>query len=89
MEITRIAVYQDASPSYPAYPGLYANGDLVVSSFYTAWSDVNAINYYLGTAYEKADQSEDYTQYFAGKDWSAPSAEQLVFDGDTLHLCNY
>lgn len=88
-EITQIAFYSDASRTYPAYPHLYSEGDLIVSSFYTEWSDIVAMNYYLNSQYSKVEQTEEYTEYFASKDWSNLSQEQLIFEGNTLHLCIY
>lgn len=87
--VTKIAFYQDASITYPPYPDLYCDGDLIVSSFYTSWSDISALNYYLGTDYQKIDREEKYIEYFSNKDWWRLSQEQLIFDGDTLHLCVY
>lgn len=87
--VTKIAFYHDASVTYPFYPGLYCDGDLIVSSFYMGWSDISALNYYLGTHYQKVDSEEQYIEYFSNKDWRCLSQEQLIFDGDTLHLCLY
>ena len=87
--VTKIAFYHDASITYPPYPDLYCDGDLIVSSFYTDWSDISALNYYLGTDYQKTDSEEQYIEYFSNKDWWRLSQEQLIFDGDTLHLCVY
>jgi hypothetical protein len=87
--ITKIAVYNDANVADPCYPDLYNNGDLVVSSFNTSWSNINALNYYLDTQFEKVDCDEQYIEYFSNFDWECLSKEQLVFEGDTLHLCIY
>lgn len=87
--VTKIAVYQDAQSNARPYSNLYRTGDLTVSSFRAEWSDVNAINYYCGTTFERVDQKEEYTQYFQEKDWDIFSKEQLVFEGDTLHMCVY
>ena len=88
-EIKKIAFYTDAERTSPAYFDLYDQGSLVVSAFYRSWSELTALNYYLDTSYEKADQSDEYVEYFASKDWNQLSQEQLIFDGDTLHLCIY
>ncbi len=88
-EVTKISFYTDASRATPTYLNLYSTGDLVASAFYTDWSDLTALNYYLGTSYLKADPEEKYVEYFASKDWDQLSQEQLIFDGDTLHLCVY
>ncbi len=88
-KITQIAFYYDASVSYPQYAGLYLGGDMVVSDFNTGWSDATALNYYLNTDYVRSAQAPEYVEYFAGKDWTTLSQDQLIFDGDTLHICVY
>lgn len=88
-EITQIAFYEDSDMIYPTYPNLYYEGDLVVSSFYADWSRIYSINYYLGTDYIAVESNQKYINYFKQKDWSCLSQEQLIFDGDTLHLCVY
>ena len=88
-EIKKIAVYDDAERSWPQYSNLYCTGDLVVSAFSTDWSDVTALNYYMQTSYEKVSRVEKYEKYFSGKNWYHLSNDQLIFDGDTLHLCVY
>lgn len=88
-EITTISFYNDAMRTYPAYPGLYSQGDLVVSAFYPDWSNITALNYYLNSNYVKGKPLDKYEDYFASKDWDQLSQEQLIFEGDTLYLCIY
>lgn len=88
-EIKKIAFYADARKSRTQYSNLYDTGDLVVSAFLTNWSDISAMNYYLQTHYEKIDPVKEYVIYFADKNWNSLSHEQLIFDGDTLHICVY
>lgn len=86
--ITKVAFYTDAETLHPYYPNLY-EGDLLISSFYTEWSDITSLNYYLGTNYKRVEQNEKYVEYFLGRNWDNLSQQQLIFDGDTLHLCVY
>ncbi len=88
-KITKVAFYDDAKKSRVQYSDLYGVGDLVVSTFVTDWSDVNAMNYYLHTHYDKIKPVEKYKAYFSKKNWSHLSKEQLIFDGDKLHICVY
>ena len=93
-EIKQVAFYTDAHKSQPQYSDIQFNpghftGDLTISAFLTSWSDLNAMNYFLHTDYKKAPQSEEYIEYFASKDWDTLSKDQLIFDGDTLHICVY
>lgn len=87
--ITKVAFYQDAAPQAEQYPGLFHAGDMVVSSYTTTWSDDEALNYYLGTDYEKVDPDPEIAAQFAAQDWDAFSAQQMRFEGDTLHYCVY
>lgn len=89
IEIKKIAFYSDAEKIYPPYPNLYCQGDLVVSAFYTDWSDIKALNYYLGCNYEKIDPLDEYVTYFAERNWDRLSSNQLLFEKDTLHICIY
>ena len=93
-EIKQVAFYTDAHKSQPQYSDMQFNpghftGDLTISAFLTSWSDLNAMNYFLNTNYVKTDPVEEYTEYFASKDWDALSKDQLIFDGGTLHICVY
>ena len=88
-EIKSVAFYTDEKVSNPQYSNLFHTGDLIVSAFTTSWSDLRAMNYYLHTNYKKADPVEEYVEYFAGKNWDTLSKDQLIFDGDTLHICVY
>lgn len=87
--ITKIAFYEDAKLSVQQYPGLFHSGDIIVSSYITTWSDDEALNYYLGTDYDKVDPDPEIAAYYKTRDWDTYSAEQLTFDGDTLHYCVY
>lgn len=89
IEVTKIAVYSDAKRSRSQYSDLYSTGDLVMSSFITSWSNVSALNYYMQTDYVKIIPEYKYTKYFSEKNWDRLSTDQLIFDGDTLHMCVY
>ena len=89
-QITKIAFYyQDAGIQY-SYPGLYTSGDTNISAWFPEWSRKNILLYHLGRNLEEISQQEDiFAQYFAGKNWSSFSKEQLVFQDDTIHICLY
>ncbi len=90
--ITKIAFYEDASGiSAPAqYTDMYeGTWRIMVSAFTTDWSQIEGMNYYQGTNYEAADKDPEIEAYFVSKDWTTLSAEQLIFEGDTLHVCVY
>lgn len=87
--ITKIAFYTDSEATWPYYPNLYTSGDTNVSFFFQSWSKLDGLNYYLHTTYEEIESDSKYEEYFSSKNWTSLSKEQLIFDGDTLHLCVY
>lgn len=88
VKLQYISFYRDGQPDIQ-YDGLFHQGDLVVSSFVTDWSDLAAINYYSNKTYMRGEVNPKYQTYFSEKDWKVFSEEQLIFDGDTLHFCVY
>lgn len=53
------------------------------------WSDLNSIHLYSGKEYEKGEPLPIYVEYFSEFDWNTYCEEQLIFEGDTLHVCIY
>ncbi len=88
MKVMSISFYRDKKEDIQ-YSDLFVSGDLVVSSFSTPWSDVAAINYYTKEEYLRGEPEKFYQDYFMKRDWKAFSEEQLIFDGNKLHLCVY
>lgn len=76
-QVTKVAFYDDQGFQYEEY------------AFSQSWSDANAFEVYTGRRLTKVPQKSEYAEYFASKNWSAYSEEQLIFDGDELHLCRY
>lgn len=88
-KIRYIGFYSDAHSQQEQYPDLYHEGDLNTSSFLQGWSDLSAINYYLGTNYQRAEWNPTYEDYFASHDWGQLNDEQMVFDGESLYYGIY
>ena len=86
IEVKKVAVYKDKNPRY-TYPNIFVTGDINISAFGTEWSDVNSINYYNNLKLERIEQDEEKIKEFANEDWESFDKEQLIFEGDTLHLC--
>ena len=89
-EILYVSISHDAKIT-KTNPWVVSIGDANVRAFSKEWSDVAHINVLLNKSYQKAPVSDEvYQAHFAGKNWSEFSAEeQLVFDGNTLHICVY
>ena len=88
-DVKYIKIYHDESITM-RNEGVLKIGDTNVRAFATSWSDVNHINVILGKQYQKRSPDTGvFEKYFKGKDWDSYSKEQLVFDGETLHICVY
>ena len=87
--IKYVKIYYDESVTR-RNEGVLKIGDTNVRAFATTWSDVNHLNVILGTEYNKGkSDSKVFDKHFKGKNWDSYSPEQLVFDGETLHICVY
>lgn len=87
-KISKISFYEDRFNS-DYYGDVLDIGVNVSSSMSTDWSRLAALNWYCGTDYTEAEPLPGYREYFIEKDWSSFSEDQLIFEGDTLHLCRY
>ncbi len=88
IEIKYICFYKDSATSY-TFSGIDSTSTTTrtTRAFATSWSDLNSFNYYLDTDYQKGTTNEKYKEYFSQFNWNTYSDDQLIFDGDTLHLC--
>lgn len=92
--IRNIAFYDDAYYSYN-YWNTKNTLHLVYAHpvTYGYWSDIYSINVLSGRKFNKLNSSEidmDIKKYFIENDWDEPNLkEQLVFKGDTVHICNF
>lgn len=86
-EIRYICFYTDQNTTY-CYSDLN-KAYLTVRAHGTGWSDLNSLNHLLGTSYERGIPNNEYADYFAGYNWDVYNDKQLIFSGDTLHICVY
>lgn len=70
-------------------PELYGEGDFVVSALTTDWSNLNAMNYYLDTDYQKGERVRDIEDFFHSRNWTEFSIDQIVFRDNVMHICVY
>ena len=87
--ISNVSIYRGNGITYPQYEGMFHYGSLVESSFEHSWSDVNAINYHLGKSYTRTAEDPEIAEKFMQNDDHVFSSDQMIFDGDTLHLLVY
>lgn len=53
------------------------------------WSNLTSLNLYLDSNYQKGESLEKYQEYFSTLNWDTYSDQQIIFDGNVLHLCVY
>ena len=87
-QIKQICIYYDSAIT-KRNPGVLKIGDSNVRAFSKTWSDVEHMNVILGRDFAECAQNPEYAAYFASQNWDAFSGDQLIFDGETLHLCVY
>lgn len=86
--VNKIVFYEDQHlDEYEAL--LSSDSQFRMSSFNPSWSEIRAIEYYLGRTFERGGADETIRNEFSKKDWTVYSEEQLKFKGDTLHICKY
>lgn len=86
--VCEVVFYKDAGSDY--YNTLMKTNPLFrFSSFQTAWSELTSINLYLETKYKRGVAKPEVAEYFARQNWQTFSEKQLLFDGQTLHICIY
>ena len=88
-QIRRICIYTDESP-LGIYYGLTGYGAINERVMSNTWAAGDVYKRFTGADYtvEEGDP-QVYERYFKGKNWHYLDDEQIVFIGDTLHLCLY
>ena len=89
IEVLYVSISHDAKLT-KCNPWVLAIGDSNVRAFSKEWSDVTHLNVLLGRNFQKVAVSPSvYNEHFAERDWTKFQDEQLVFEGQTLHICVY
>lgn len=85
--IDTITFYRDASTAWnePAY----SKSGLMTRAQAVGWGNLNSINLYLDTQYQKGEPLPEYESHFQQYNWDIWSEEQMIFEGSVLHLCIY
>ena len=87
--VSKISFYEGNSKKY-TYPKLFVNGDTNIKAFYPEWSRLNALNYYLNRKLENVENDEKIEEhYFKDKIWEYYNDEQIIIEGDTVHMFIY
>ena len=89
IEVLYVSISHDAKLT-KCNPWVLAIGDSNVRAFSKEWSDVTHLNVLLERNFQKVAVSPSvYNEHFAERDWTKFQDEQLVFEGQTLHICVY
>ncbi len=87
INIKNIVFYRDKSPSY-SYQNIICYGDMNIRAFYPEWSVGSIINEKLNKQLiEIKDKDIEIEKFFCDNNWDYYSKEQIIFKGDTIHLC--
>lgn len=88
MAVSKIVFYEDQH--LDKYEKLLTSNSIFrASAFDASWSEIKAIEYYTGRTFERGEADDSINEQFSKEDWKAYSEKQLIFDGDTLHICKY
>lgn len=87
-KITNIALYEDKSMSY-AYNGVFTTGDTNIKAYAKDWCIIYILKYYAGMDLIETSQDSEIVEKFNNQDWKFFDDNQLIFSGNTMHLCKY
>ena len=84
--IGKVVFYQDARKTkYIRNEGWC----LSMRAYGVEWGNISCLNFYLNGQYQVGRPDENVAKQFALRDWNEFSIEQIVFSGDTAHICRY
>ena len=86
--ITELSWYEDEKPNY-TYNGIFVTSDMNVKSYSSDWSTVEILKYYLKRDIKLVKRDENLEKLFKSKNWNEFDEEQILFENNKLHLCNY
>lgn len=85
-EIKYVSFYSDAKRS----KYIRNNGWCITQRAYDAtWSKLPTLNFYLEKSYLGGEADITVADYFGSRDWEVFSDKQIIFRGDTVHICTY
>lgn len=87
-KIKNISLYEDKSMTY-AYYNIFSTGDTNIKAYSKDWGIIYILKYYSGRDFNTVEKNPEIEEKFKSKDWDNFEDEQLIFEGDTLHLCKY
>ena len=86
-QIQKLAFYTDNTVVWKENG--YNDTEIHLRAFSCGWSRLYAMNFYLDKDYVEVEADPQLQTMFSQKNWDSYDEEQLIFDGDTLHICVY
>lgn len=87
-KIHYIVYYEDSNISN-SYPSLI-NDDQINQKISSMYSRLPLLNFVSGKNYqETANYKGEYDQFFKQHNWDFFDSEQLIFENDTVHICQF
>ena len=87
-KIEFVAVYQDKNPNY-TYEGIFAIADMNIKCYYTDWSTIEILKYYIKRDLKTVKKDEKMERNFKKQDWDKFNSDQIIFKENTINICNY
>lgn len=87
-EITKVAYYFDQQIDYAYWNTSYQEA-APYPYYYQCWNIPHTLQVLLKRPLELIPKEEEQMRSFKAKNWTEFSKEQFVFQGDTLHICQF
>lgn len=87
-KVCKVAIYADSATQF-AYPKVKVSGDINIKAYSTGWSTISILRHYIGKYLVDVESDKEIEQYFAEKNWTSFSEEQIIIKDNTLHICLY
>lgn len=87
IQIENIVFYEDAIPQKTFYH--YPNNSFTIKTLHTTYGRLESLKYYLKRDLKEVQMNHEYEIDFKNNEWENFEKEQMIFEGNTLHLCVY
>lgn len=85
-KVNNVVFYHDKEVIY-TYQGVLAIGDMNVKAFFSDWASKAAIEYYTERKFEIGETNFKIQDEFEQTNWNVYDTEQIIIEGDTIHIC--
>ena len=85
-QIDTISIYKDSMPQY-VYPGLKASGDINIKAYSADWCISRILKLYTNRDLKVIESEPSKNEQFLKQNWDNFNEEQIIFEGNVMHLC--